>query len=464
MRIPTRSIVAAWALSVALLAGGCAGAGVKQTRAGELVLLEAATDRGPDPFTDSTDTRPESPRGTARVQPGDVEAPLRAARTVSGATPGLYRGTPRVAACDVERHIGRLAADEAKADAFAQVAGVTRSALPGYLRGLTPVVLGADTRVTNHAYRDGQAARYQAVLQAGTAVLVDDRGVPRVRCACGNPLKAPAPTRGGAGARGTPWAGYEPDQVIVVAPAPRAVTSITIVDAATRTWIERRVGPDVRRDRVVSPPARAAASPVPSDPADAGATVTGRPSPRESVPAASPSASGTQRSPAGTPSSPPGSVAPGGRDDAPNSASGLTDRNTGTTAEEPPPAEDAPDPDPVPDPARDLSLDLSLDPSDPGPSDPGLADPDASDSGLSVPRASDPGALDPGTSDAGPSGPADPGKSGLGLSDPDTSADAGPPDVPAIPGLPDGGGLIPGDPPAARSGTAPARPSDEPGG
>ncbi len=252
--------------------------------------------------------------------------------------------------------------------------------------------------------------------------------------------------------------------MIVVAPAPRAVTSITIVDAATRTWTERRVGPDVRRDRVVSPPARAAASPVPSDPADAGATVTGRPSPRESVPAASPSASGTQRSPAGTPSSPPGSVAPGGRDDAPNSASGLTDRNTGTTAEEPPPAEDAPDPDPVPDPARDLSLDLSLDPSDPGASDPGLADPDASDSGLSVPRASDPGAFDPGTSDAGPSGPADPGKSGPGLSDPDTSADAGPPDVPGIPGLPDGGGLIPDDPPAARSGTAPARPSDEPGG
>ncbi|WP_258055831.1 DUF6777 domain-containing protein [Streptomyces sp. Ru62] len=384
MRIPTRSIVAAWALSVALLAAGCAGAGVKQTRAGELVVLEAATDRGPDPFTDSTETattRPESPRGSARVQPGEVEAPLRAARTVSGATPGLYRGTPHVAACDVERHIGRLVADGAKADAFAQAAGVTRSALPGYLRGLTPVVLGGDTRVTNHAYRDGQAARYQAVLQAGTAVLVDDRGMPRVRCACGNPLKPPAPTRGGAGARGTPWAGYEPDQVIVVAPAPRAVNSITIMDAATRTWIERRVGPDVRRDRIVPPPARAAASPVPSGPADAGPSVTGRPSPRESGPAVSESPSGTQRSPAGTPSSPSGSAAPDGRGDRPAGASGLADRNTGTTAQEPPPAEDAPDPDPVLDPARDLSLDLSVAPTDPGVSDPDVSDPDVSDQG-----------------------------------------------------------------------------------
>ncbi|MET8770033.1 DUF6777 domain-containing protein [Streptomyces sp. NPDC004658] len=376
MRIPTRSIVAAWALSVALLAAGCAGAGVKQTRTGELVLLEAATDRGPDPFTDSMDTgasRPESPRGTARVQPGEVEAPLRAARTVSGGTPGLYRGTPRVAACDVERHIGDLAADEARADAFAQVAGVTRSALPGYLRGLTPVVLGADTRVTNHAYRDRRAARYQAVLQAGTAVLVDDRGVPRVRCACGNPLKPPAPTRGGAGARGTPWAGYEPDEVIVVAPAPQTVSSITIVDAGSSTWIERRVGPDVRRDRVVSPPARAAASPVPSGPAD-----TGRPTPRESGRSASPS-------PSATPSSPPG------RTDPPDGGSGVTGRNTGTTAQ-PPPAEDAPDPDPapVPDPARDLSLDLSVDPAEPGSSAAGVPDP-----GLSVPGAGLPGSGGP---------------------------------------------------------------------
>ncbi|QJS08726.1 hypothetical protein HKX69_03615 [Streptomyces argyrophyllae] len=444
MRIPTRSIVAAWALSVALLAGGCAGAGVKQTKAGELVLLEAATERGPDPFTDSADTaiRPESPRGTARIEPGEAEAPLRAARTVSGATPGLYRGTPRVAACDVERHIDRLAADGARADAFAQVAGVTRSALAGYLRGLTPVVLGADTRVTNHAYRDRAAARYQAVLQAGTAVLVDDRGMPRVRCACGNPLTPPAPTRGGAGARGTPWAGYEPDEVIVVAPAPRTVTSITIVDPATRTWTERRVGPDVRRDRIVPPPARAAASPVPSGPADAGPSVTGRPSPRASGPAAAESPSGTQRSPAGTPSSPSGSAVPDGRGDRPDSASGLADRNSGTTAQDPPPAEDAPDPHPVPDPARDLSLDLTVDPSDPGAADPGSSRADGS-----VPKASEPGTSDPGAS-------------GLGLTAPDASAGTGPSHVPGIPGLPDVGGPVPHAPPAA----VPVRPTAGPGG
>ncbi|MFF4712481.1 DUF6777 domain-containing protein [Streptomyces eurythermus] len=267
MRIPTRTLVTACVLSVALLAAGCAGAGVKQTRVGDLVFLQAVGERGPGPFTDSAATGPaasESPRIGAKMSAGELAAPLRAARTVSGATPGLYRGTPRVARCDVERHIRYLAADPARADAFAAVVGVRRAVLPAYLRGLTPVVLGADTRVTNHAYQGRRADDYQAVLQAGTAVLVDDRGLPRVRCACGNPLAPPAPTRGGASARGTPWPGYRPNKVIVVSPAPRAVTSLTLVDAGHRTWTERRIGPDVRRDRVVPPPARATTSPSPT--------------------------------------------------------------------------------------------------------------------------------------------------------------------------------------------------------
>ncbi|GGS70397.1 DUF6777 domain-containing protein [Streptomyces cinerochromogenes] len=330
MRIPTRSIPTVCALIMALLAAGCAGSGVKQTRTGELVWLQAAGERGPEPFTEPTDTgafRTGSPRSTARVQSGDVEAPLRATRSVSGATPGLYRGTPRVAGCDVERHVRYLAADEAKAEAFAQAAGVPRSALPGYLRGLTPVVLGADTRVTSHAYRDGRAARYQAVLQAGTAVLVDDRGLPRVRCACGNPLEPPAPTRGGAGARGTPWAGYRPNQVVVVTPASRPVTSITLVDAAGRTWIERRIGPDVRRDRVVPPPAPATATPATPHPATTAPATTGAATtPGPAGPA--PGATGT--GPAGP--GPPGPAPTGTALAAPGTDPGAAPRTAPGTA------------------------------------------------------------------------------------------------------------------------------------
>ncbi|MCZ0997978.1 hypothetical protein O1M63_07095 [Streptomyces mirabilis] len=126
---------------------------------------------------------------------------------MSGDAPGLYGGTRNVASCDVEKQITALRADPSKNAAFASVLGIQPSAVPGYLRTLTPVQLRADTRVTNHGYRNGSATTYQAVLQAGTAVLVDDRGVPRVRCACGNPLTPPAAQQSAAPGR---WASRGP--------------------------------------------------------------------------------------------------------------------------------------------------------------------------------------------------------------------------------------------------------------
>lgn len=60
-----------------------------------------------------------------------------------------------------------------------------------YIQGLKPVTLIQDTRVTNHTYESGAAVPFQAILQAGTAVLVNDKGVPVARCRCGNPLLEP---------------------------------------------------------------------------------------------------------------------------------------------------------------------------------------------------------------------------------------------------------------------------------
>ena len=45
--------------------------------------------------------------------------------------------------------------------------------------------------MTNHSFVGGRAVGYQAILQAGTAVLVDSSGRPVVRCRCGNPLLEP---------------------------------------------------------------------------------------------------------------------------------------------------------------------------------------------------------------------------------------------------------------------------------
>ena len=51
--------------------------------------------------------------------------------------------------------------------------------IESYVAGLTAVRLRWDTRVTNHGFSDGEATAFQSLLQAGTAVLVDDTGVPR---------------------------------------------------------------------------------------------------------------------------------------------------------------------------------------------------------------------------------------------------------------------------------------------
>ncbi|MCX3291465.1 hypothetical protein OR263_32955 [Streptomyces sp. NEAU-H22] len=273
MRTSTGTVVLACVLSVALLLPGCVGHTTRHRDtarhddAGSVreILLQPAAAPGPDPFTDSTartaatpSPAPRTPRRTDRAS--DAGGP----RILSGGTPGLYGGTERTGSCDIGRQVGHLVRDPARGRAFAEVVGISPAALPDHVRALTPVVLRADTRVTGHGFRAGRITRYQSVLQAGTAVLVDDRGLPRVRCACGNPLEPPEASRGTAVTRGTPWPGYRPGRLIAVTPAPESVIGFTIIDLATRSWIERRTGHDVRHDRPLPPPARVTEPPDPS--------------------------------------------------------------------------------------------------------------------------------------------------------------------------------------------------------
>ncbi|MEU3508895.1 DUF6777 domain-containing protein [Streptomyces longwoodensis] len=253
MRPPRGVFLLACALAGTLLLTGCGRDTPSRPRH---VVLQPVAAQGPDPFTRSTVTVPSTPPAPATTTGGRP-------RSVSGGTPGLYGGVQGVAGCDIERQIALLTADRAKAAAFARAEGVAASAIPGHLRALTPVVLRADTRVTDHGYRDGRATARQAVLQAGTAVLVDDRGVPRLRCACGNPLRPPTATPGAPSPRSLPWPDYRPGQVVVVTPAPRPLTLLTLVDVVTRAWIERGPGPDASRDRALPASAWAVTSPAP---------------------------------------------------------------------------------------------------------------------------------------------------------------------------------------------------------
>jgi hypothetical protein len=147
----------------------------------------------------------------------------------SGTTPGLYGGARDNASCNKQAIIDFLAANPDKARAWAAVQGVDPLLIADYINSLTPVVLMADTRVTNHGFRNGSANGFQAVLQRGTAVLVDDKGEPKVRCACGNPLLTPVPQVTNTVYTGHTWDTFSPQTVVVVTPGP-AVTVIIIQD------------------------------------------------------------------------------------------------------------------------------------------------------------------------------------------------------------------------------------------
>ncbi|MDQ0988384.1 DUF6777 domain-containing protein [Streptomyces sp. V2I9] len=254
-----RTALAALSAGVLLAVAGCAEGGDRTakgttgTAEAEDVLLQPLASPGPGPFTASTARSPASPTATATPD----SAPPAATRTVhrvSGTAPGLYGGSRSVAACDVERQADLLTGDTGKARAFAGVSDIEAVQIPGYLKSLTPVVLSVDTQVTNHGYGAGSATAFQAVLQAGTAVLVDSRGMPRVRCACGNPLGPPEIADGKAAHRGERWPGYDPARLAVVEPGARAATSLIIVDTDDNTWIQRAMGDSGGRDRTPDDP------------------------------------------------------------------------------------------------------------------------------------------------------------------------------------------------------------------
>ncbi|MEU1366832.1 DUF6777 domain-containing protein [Streptomyces sp. NPDC005803] len=230
------------------------------------VFLEAAGSTGPDPFTGST-ARSSASDASPTTVPSPVASASRTrshvTQAVDGSAPGLYGGTRKVSACDVEKQITALTGQPAKNQAFASVEGITPSQVPAYLRALTPVQLRLDTRVTNHGYVNGAATGYQAVLQAGTAVLIDDRGVPRVRCACGNPLLPPVALKGTPQQKGKAWPGYRPGDVVVVEPAAEPVDVFIMFDPRTETWFKRDAGDTGGGDKKTRPPADSSASPCP---------------------------------------------------------------------------------------------------------------------------------------------------------------------------------------------------------
>lgn len=229
----------------------------------ESVRLEPVAVAVPDAFTDSVAvteaalpadlevpeaTRASLPPPTVPAAPAAREAGIGQPQPVAGAMPGLFGGTRNNASCDVDRLIAFLAANPDKAAAWAAVMGITPGQIESFVRTLTPVVLTRDTRVTNHGYANGRATPVQAVLQAGTAVLVDDRGLPRVKCGCGNPLLPPAAVPVGTRVIGDPWPGWDPVHIIDIGVDIR-IDVLVVIDLEGGPPFERPVGSDGDDDR-----------------------------------------------------------------------------------------------------------------------------------------------------------------------------------------------------------------------
>lgn len=222
--------------------------------AGRTITRLAVGDPGPDPYT------------LAASADDDAEVDRRAASggEVKGDAPGLYGGTRKASSCDKAALVEFLQVNADKAGAWSGALGITARDIPEFVADLTPAVLRVDTLVTNHGYRDGTATAVPAVLQAGVSVLVDRKGMPVVKCNCGNPLTPPDEEIDPKDSKfkGASWPQFNSEKVTVIETPEQEVETLTLVDSESETAFERPVGTGGDEDGEPAPiPAAARSEP-----------------------------------------------------------------------------------------------------------------------------------------------------------------------------------------------------------
>ncbi|GAA4478302.1 hypothetical protein GCM10023094_21770 [Rhodococcus olei] len=250
--------VTSFAVGCALLAVASVACSRPPARPDPVALIAVVQD-DEQPWTD----RLLPPQTPTQVPPGPAgsELPADVAAGTTGDRAGLYGGSPDRPLCDRSRLADDLERDPVRAAAWSRVQRVDD--VRGYVDTLTPVLLRADTRVSSYGYDDGRATPREAVLEAGTIVLIDDHGVPRVRCSHGSPLGAPT-SRVGPNPHSVPWPGFETDRVLVVRPALEAMGAVSVVDLATGALTTVPVGSGTRPDPVPAVAPVATGAPVPT--------------------------------------------------------------------------------------------------------------------------------------------------------------------------------------------------------
>jgi hypothetical protein len=184
-------------------------------------------------------------------------APALGGGVHKGDRPGLYGGSRDRQSCDRDRLAAFLKdrANRKKAAEWAEVQGIGIDEIGGFLQKLTPVLLRNDTLVKNHDYKKGKADAFDALLEAGIAVLVNSNGKPVVQCSCGNPLGAfehdvDSPEVEFKG-KNKKWKSYDREKVVKVEPTDDGdeVGKYELVDVQEEdAGLERPVGSDGTED------------------------------------------------------------------------------------------------------------------------------------------------------------------------------------------------------------------------
>jgi hypothetical protein len=203
--------------------------------------------------------------------------PPNAAGPVRGDTAGLYGGTRRGTSCDAAKLVAFLQTHPDKGAAWAGVLKLTLQQIPSFVSELTPLILRADTRVTNHGFKDGHVTSFPSILQAGTAVLVNKQGVPVVKCFCGNPLTPPRADLPHT-YQGKAWPGFDAQKVVVIKPAPTAIKSFTVVDHTTGKAFSKDTGARVPSPDSEQPDQTGSVSPNATTPQSASLSPSATPS------------------------------------------------------------------------------------------------------------------------------------------------------------------------------------------
>jgi hypothetical protein len=233
-------VVGAIVVAVVASRGGDGGGGRAASKKKEVFAEPISTAR--NPFS--------PPVGTD--YPSLPAVQTQGVSTQPGGQPGLYGGTMQQGSCDRTQLVVFLQQNPDKGAAWASTLGITPADIPTYVSGLTAVLLRSDTRVTNHGYVNGRVTSFQTVLQAGTAVLVDDKGEPVTKCYCGNPLTSPVaypPVY-----FGPKWPSFNPNSLTVIIKNTTIIDIFTLVDPRTGESFRRPKGTDGTRDAPTTPP------------------------------------------------------------------------------------------------------------------------------------------------------------------------------------------------------------------